>query len=281
MLEFFPDLSGYPHEQLWYQKIQKNRWYRCLWSPLPLLLITFSESKRNHKHNQSEYEKTYFLNLYFKSQFCNCRQKTFTAVIPMHLLSKKERVCIKWQGKDLQMKNLLHSFPQGVRGSLKSIITISIYKIELHQNQARAHRMWLLGLYNGNVLIDFYKASQRFLKLGTEVDPVWWKMLARPQGRALPREKPQEVQLFLAFRTYTTKRKFWKPQVEKRYSASSFYKFLLHQISTPAENLSENSFFFWIKNNFWCRSKLPSHSSLRKHSRQKENNISGHNSTKN
>lgn len=87
-------------------------------------------------------------------------------------------------------------------------------------------------------------------------------MLARPQGRALPREKPQEVQLFLAFWTYTTKRKFWKPQVEKRYSASSFYKFLLHQISTPAENLSENSFFFGLRTTFGvdqsCHLTLPS-----------------------
>lgn len=158
LLEFFPDFSGWLHEQLWYQNIQKNRWYRCLWSPLPLFLITFSESKRDHEHNQSKYERMYFLNLYFKRRLCNFRWETFTAVIPMHLLSKKGRVCIKRQGKALQMKNLPHSFPQGAHGSLKPIITISIYKIELHQNQARARRTWLLGLYNGKVLIDFYKA---------------------------------------------------------------------------------------------------------------------------
>lgn len=57
------------------------------------------------------------------------------------------------------MKNFPHNFPQGAHISLKPIITISIYKIDLQQNQARAYHMRLLGLYNGKILIDFYKAS--------------------------------------------------------------------------------------------------------------------------
>lgn len=78
-----------------------------------------------------------------------------------------------WKGKSLHKekktphtKNFPHNFPQESCSSLKLTITILIYKIKLKQNQARAYHMWLMGWYNGKVLIDFYKAlDPRDLKM--------------------------------------------------------------------------------------------------------------------
>lgn len=83
------------------------------------------------------------------------------------------------------MKNFPHNFSREAHSSLKLIIIISIYQIKLKQNQARAYHMWLLGLYNGKVLIDFYKAwDPRDFKIRHEADPVWVEKSHRIPGKS-------------------------------------------------------------------------------------------------
>lgn len=64
---------------------------------------------------------------------------------------------------------------------------------------------YIMGKFS---LIFIKRWIPEILKLGTRLTQFGWKKLTESQGRAQPREKSQEVQLFLTFWTCKTKNEF-------------------------------------------------------------------------